>query len=140
MRYSEQTLTFSTNRLAALLGVASSIQKATGWTYVAGVWMERFLACLCWCNIIPVPMQPNLSNNAPTFSWASVSGCACYDDPLTFNLDHQTTIHAAFSRLDFNVIGSSRFDRVTSGTFVKLVGPVLEVRMGALYADENTSC
>jgi len=129
IRYSEQTLTFSTDRLAALLGIASSIQKATGWTYVAGVWRERILACLCWSRVdAPSSMH---SNVAPTFSWASVSGQSLYDNPLTPNPRRQNTIHATFSRLDFENTGSNRFNRVASDTFVELVAPVWEVRMYA---------
>jgi len=136
--YSERELTFSTDRLAALSGIASSIQKATGWTYVAGIWSERVLTCLCWRSITPFSTTSSVTNIdiAPTFSWASVHGPVFHDDPVTTRSPGEITIHTILIRLHFNVVGRNPFDRVASGAFIELEGPVLEVCM---VFDESTS-
>jgi hypothetical protein len=127
--YLERKLSFSSDRLAALSGIALLFQKATGWTYIAGVWSEMILACLCWSSFKDSPL-PGVSNIdiAPTFSWASLTGQAFYLYPAMVYEDHPTTVvHTVFIRHSFIVVGQNPFDRVAPGAFIELEGPLLEV-------------
>ena len=89
-RYAERQFTNPSDRLSALSGVAEEFQRATGDTYVAGMWQSELLAALGWSciSILPNVMQLVRSGTArrwlddvkrtryfvPSWSWASVQG------------------------------------------------------------------
>jgi hypothetical protein len=134
--YSERKLTVNTDRLAALSGIASTIQKATGWTYIAGLWSEKALECLCWSHMSHMKCpSSSLVPIAPTFSWASISGEAFYDNPLALNSNNETTIHSAVIEFNYSVLGRNPFGNVAPSTFIELEGPVLEARL--FFAGNN---
>ncbi|KAI6083048.1 hypothetical protein F4821DRAFT_245538 [Hypoxylon rubiginosum] len=77
--YSERKLTYDTDKLAAMSGVASEIQNMTGNEYFAGIWKEDLLSQLLWKVRDPeysICIQPY---TAPTWSWASINGSISYN-------------------------------------------------------------
>lgn len=138
LNFSGREITFDSDRLAALAGIASTLQKATGWTYIAGIWSTVALPCLAWLNVRPLSMhfdEPKM-DIAPTFSWASAPGQVFYNSPVSMRPSDQITIHTYVIRVCFNAIDRNPFDRVAPGAFIELQGPVLEVGM---IFDEYTS-
>jgi hypothetical protein len=74
--YTHLSLTQSTDRLTAIQGCASQIQRVTGYHYMKGLWKETFIHDMLWypdpkdSNRSP-PRHPGLFAE-PTWSWASV--------------------------------------------------------------------
>jgi len=70
--YSNAALTFQSDRLKAISGVITVIEKHTGWKNMAGLW-EPFL----WRELLWERDQSNLGQStglSPTWSWISISG------------------------------------------------------------------
>ena len=65
--YSECSLTHGSDRLAALLGIASAIQRKTGWDFTAGLWLPYFLRDMLWCTL----HTSTYSGVGPSWSWIS---------------------------------------------------------------------
>jgi hypothetical protein len=75
--YSRTNVTYSTDRLVALSGLARAIQLQTGDDYIAGLWRSSFLRDLCW-EIENLKSSSDISLDtvqyrAPTWSWASLN-------------------------------------------------------------------
>ncbi|KAK2610064.1 hypothetical protein N8I77_003521 [Diaporthe amygdali] len=71
--FSKREVTFERDRLPALAGLAARYREVTGYTYLAGLWLEEMPLSLMWR---PVPRtlhnQQGLANHgAPSWSWAS---------------------------------------------------------------------
>lgn len=86
--YTSRNLTFQSDKLPALSGVISALQKLTGDTCHAGIWRSWFLLGLLWRVQIPdqdiyvfAPKDPVRLQfwRAPSWSWASLEGVGLYD-------------------------------------------------------------
>ena len=71
-KYTSCQLTFSTDRLIALSGIARKINESRPCDYMAGLWSKDLPHCLLWTYWDPSP-QPK-TYIAPSWSWASKSG------------------------------------------------------------------
>jgi len=75
--YSERSLTYPSDKLPAMSGVASFFSsQLPGDKYLAGLWESRLLEELCWhiSNFDKVPSSRPLEYRAPSWSWASIDG------------------------------------------------------------------
>ena len=75
--YSSHALTDLRDKLPALSGLAHEMQKITGYTYLAGIWMEDLHQGLSWTAKDPEEEPPHTQSNeyiAPSWSWASYDG------------------------------------------------------------------
>ncbi|EFQ36147.1 heterokaryon incompatibility protein [Colletotrichum graminicola M1.001] len=79
--FSTRKLSYELDKLPALSGLASVVQKKTGSSYVAGLWKDNFVRDLNWYS--PARTLDKLEDAkakatgaycAPTFSWASANG------------------------------------------------------------------
>lgn len=75
--YSLRKLTVYKDKLPAISGIANTIHKATGATYVAGLWKETLPYSLVWKSKpqdskFQQPMPTD--EGTPSWSWASVDG------------------------------------------------------------------
>lgn len=70
--YTRRELTYGTDRLAALSGIAKAYERSTGKTYLAGNWKEELLSQLSWRRIGRASMT--VSQNQPSWSWVKMSG------------------------------------------------------------------
>jgi hypothetical protein len=71
--YTASGLTFTTDKLAAVAGIARTFQAASGQEYVAGMWKEHVAhGSLLWR--VRTPAVRPAFRGAPTWSWASVDG------------------------------------------------------------------
>jgi len=75
--YSRLLLTFPTDRLPALSGLAKRFAEANGDTYLAGLWANTAITDLLW-HVISTPTARPVKFQAPTWSWASVTGAVSY--------------------------------------------------------------
>ncbi|KAK3951922.1 heterokaryon incompatibility protein-domain-containing protein [Pseudoneurospora amorphoporcata] len=76
--YLETQLTFTTDRLIALAGIAKALEDHAGFTYIAGTWAELHPLDLLWRykdTIVADPERRTVSGtNAPSWSWAAKEG------------------------------------------------------------------
>ncbi|POR37078.1 Uncharacterized protein TPAR_02724 [Tolypocladium paradoxum] len=70
--YSKRDLTFSTDKLPALAGIAKSFSSQAAAKYLCGLWEEHLEQCFFWYLTGSARARP--SGKVPTWSWASVSG------------------------------------------------------------------
>lgn len=134
-RYSVRHLTYSSDRLPALSGLAHEVQRVIQCKYLAGIWECHLLAGLLWqTNQVVRKRQDSRTKGnsvppghgdpqAPSWSWAASEYPVMYSYPGT-----QTTING-ISILDTGIIadGTDPMGRVSSG-WITLNGPVLEMR------------
>ncbi|KAJ5043137.1 uncharacterized protein L3040_004520 [Drepanopeziza brunnea f. sp. 'multigermtubi'] len=71
-QYSRRQLTFASDRLPAIAGVAKQFHRSTGYAYVAGLWKEDLVAGLLWYR--SGHKGAITSSRLPTWSWARFSG------------------------------------------------------------------
>ncbi|KAF2029949.1 HET-domain-containing protein [Setomelanomma holmii] len=70
--YTTRDLTFQSDKLPALSGIAKKVQDMTGLEYLAGLWKEDILAGILWDVIIP--SNELISSTLPSWSWARLEG------------------------------------------------------------------
>lgn len=101
--YSARSMTYRTDRLKALAGLASSIRTATGMISLAGMWQPTLPFDLLWAPTKSRRMFPG-PYIAPSWSWASFNGQvesllhkfrAAYGEPEA--IDHERRIHVEVS-------------------------------------------
>ena len=82
-------LSYMSDMLPAVSGLAYEVQKLTGSAYLAGIWNESpdaFVQNLTWqINASPydvnLPLTPRPSlNGSPSWSWASIVGCVEFEN------------------------------------------------------------
>ncbi|KAH8592560.1 heterokaryon incompatibility protein-domain-containing protein [Bisporella sp. PMI_857] len=80
--YTAAKLTYATDRIAAIAGIALAVQRATNWTYMCGTWYEYLQQQLIWHidstskSKPPGPRPPGM--RVPSWSWLSIHS------PVTF--------------------------------------------------------
>jgi hypothetical protein len=121
--YTRRKLTFTSDRLPALSGLATRFSEALKAPYVAGIWKsDPFIwETLQWTtdwsagNLLPKP-------RAPSWSWASIDGRIVYDDVIP-GCDGVILLGA-----ETQLLRSNPFGEVTGG-FIRLKGVLLKVRL-----------
>ncbi|KAJ9424474.1 heterokaryon incompatibility protein-domain-containing protein [Fusarium oxysporum] len=79
--YSRCALTRPKDRLPALAGLASIIQRRFSDDYLAGLWGFTFIEDLCWVAADGTETKKPPSPRAPSWSWASLDGAVIYIVP-----------------------------------------------------------
>jgi hypothetical protein len=121
-RYSLRQITFESDRLPALGGIARIIQEGSHSNYVAGLWKEDLIKGLCWSissdstDKIVVANE----NKVPSWSWASVSL------PITFLQEEVASFLATINDASCEITGLNPFGNVVGGN-VALKGKLAEV-------------
>jgi hypothetical protein len=81
--YSRRKLTFAQDKLPALAGVASKLAERTGYTYVAGLWLEDLLPTgLLWFRDFATTPLTRPQYRAPSWSWASIDSHVTWSKSL----------------------------------------------------------
>ncbi|KAK4175462.1 putative heterokaryon incompatibility protein [Triangularia setosa] len=125
--YTQQQLTFSTDRGPAILGLAKehmTLTRPKDSTYLSGLWSDSLVGDLAWEVVAVVVVGPSKNNSTaelrlpgPTWSWTTVAGAICMwplhwvDSPTTEVLDIlQSPSFPATSARSVSVadLGSSR--------------------------------
>ncbi|PMD40315.1 HET-domain-containing protein [Hyaloscypha variabilis F] len=77
--YSTRTLTYPTDKLPAIAGLAIEFANLSGDTYLAGQWLSQLPRELLWSTYPSLHLLKPPSYRAPSWSWASV------DNDVTFS-------------------------------------------------------
>ncbi|KAF8847169.1 HET-domain-containing protein [Acephala macrosclerotiorum] len=127
--YSIRELTFESDKLPAVSGVAKQIQGRASSAYLAGLWKENLPMELCWSvDYVSTNSSPILQSEtyiAPSWSWASVNGA------LNFvSLDETAPFTSLVTVLDVDISVSSlnKYGEVQNG-YIMLKGMVSKVRI-----------
>ncbi|MCJ1397977.1 hypothetical protein MMC11_001173 [Xylographa trunciseda] len=119
--YSQRSLTFSTDKLPALSGLAAQFQRITGDRYYAGLWEKDFPHSLCWEASMPYK-RPS-AYLAPSWSWAS------FDSGVTYPLPTNTwKSFIQFLAASSNPLGRNPLGRVSDG-FLRVSALLLQVHV-----------
>ncbi|KAJ8131080.1 hypothetical protein O1611_g2545 [Lasiodiplodia mahajangana] len=91
--YSQKDMTYNTDKLAALAGIASLFGKYLG-RYINGLWEPTFLQDLFWridssfANSYRISTRRAEGSSMPSWSWASITGPVdLYETPNTVGLE-----------------------------------------------------
>lgn len=85
--YWHSKLTYHSDILVALSGIARKVEMLTGLTLAHGLWQELFPFEILWAVRFPVAARD--SSVFPTWSWASIQGSQIYRGFLGLQLDSQ---------------------------------------------------
>jgi hypothetical protein len=122
--YTSRELTFESDKLPALAGVASRLHELTRSAYLAGIWKDNAVLDICFKSRYSGSGKLSHLFRAPTFSWAAFDGPICYDID---SLEAETTFTTlADDHCDLK--GTNTFGAVHHG-FLILHGPVLQARL-----------
>jgi hypothetical protein len=127
--YSIRELTFGSDKLPAVSGVAKQIQERTNSAYLAGLWKENLPMELCWSvDYVSTDSSPILQSEtyiAPSWSWASVNGA------LNFVSHDPRAPFASIVRVldvHVSVSGLNEYGEVQGG-YLLLKGMVSKIRI-----------
>jgi len=70
--YTSRHLTYQSDKLPAISGVAKAFRKITGYTYLAGIWKEDLIAGIAWR--VATPSNDLISPILPSWTWARLKG------------------------------------------------------------------
>jgi hypothetical protein len=88
-KYSMMSLTYPSDKLAAILGVAKMVQSGVRDEYVAGMWRRYLVHQLIWSAKGSRIRPP--AYRAPSWSWASVDGEVWFDE-ISHDLEMEAEI------------------------------------------------
>ncbi|KAL1620279.1 hypothetical protein SLS56_009713 [Neofusicoccum ribis] len=135
--YTSRCLSFPSDKLPAIGGVARVIQRSTGATYLCGLWRETLAGDLLWSKRRKIPSEefsPPLSKGdwTPTWSWASLTGPVEY-----LEAGHsQNSAYPKFQLLESECVplGRDPFGQVKGG-FLRLRSNMLVARLKSTSTD-----
>jgi hypothetical protein len=111
--YSHRNLTFETDKLSAISGLARKIETEAGNSYIVGLWKDDLVAGLLW-----TAGSQDLSRiekyTAPSWSWASTMGSICFRSCLNQHLEDDDL---SVDIIDVNVqtLDGTAYSKVLSG-------------------------
>jgi hypothetical protein len=120
-RYTESYLTYETDRLIALQGIANKLKKTRTGTYSFGTWTDDLPKLLFWIRR-QISVKPKGPKNIPSWSWASRSGSM-----LFWKTEYQFFLHqitATEGGVDIREDGS-----------LKVCAPVQQIRVSPFPAE-----
>ncbi|KAF2792568.1 hypothetical protein K505DRAFT_221470, partial [Melanomma pulvis-pyrius CBS 109.77] len=101
--YSKCELTYGTDKLVALSGVAKLMEQALDDEYCAGLWKSHLITELSWTGpsgIMNLPLRPS-PYRAPSWSWASIDGYISVGD--SYNKDPYKYLEALIDIIDCDI-------------------------------------
>ena len=129
-RYSKRRLTFPSDKLPALSGIAKQLQPLLGPGYFAGLWEQDLLHGLFWEVQLRVYPRRTAEYTAPTWSWASVDGQVFYAGKIDLSKPHAEIIavHCLPS-------GQDPTGQVAQGASITICAELVAVQL--VYDDHN---
>ncbi|KAJ9613925.1 hypothetical protein H2200_002061 [Cladophialophora chaetospira] len=121
-RYMTRKISFQSDKLLAIAGVAKPFAKAANLTWVAGLWKEYMPVSLLWHTVeYSQPYRPD--DQHPTWSWAS---CTSSQINLTISYLKEYLVIAKVLGFDYHTISDDYFSQPTKAVLI-LRAPCLPV-------------
>jgi hypothetical protein len=147
MEYTSRKLTFRSDLLPALSGVAAQMHELQGSTYLAGLWKDHIIEDLCWwtipdhrskrdCKKIADVGYLNLDPNhdtLPTWSWISVQ------QPIAYDVIEQPGVFTSYTSLvasNCTLLSPNPFGQIKDGALI-LAGPTVEGTLTYILTDDR---
>lgn len=122
--YSRRQLTYPSDKLVAIDGIARVLRNGAGGDYIAGLWRNGLESQLLWCTH---KLFEQAEYRAPSWSWASVDG------PVDWNINIKGNTETSVLLKEVAVV-TAAFSRVTRGS-ITLCGVLLTVEFGMMIED-----
>ncbi|KAK0109896.1 hypothetical protein ONS95_002567 [Cadophora gregata] len=126
--YSICSLTYESDKLPSLSGLAQIYAQRTGKTYAAGMWLEEMPSSLLWWNLTPAPQLAQSTqaeqNCIPSWSWASTQAKR---DTVRFLNDHNFELEVL--RAKVNLASTDPYGRVSPGCQLFVKGRLRAARL-----------
>jgi hypothetical protein len=134
MAYSRSKLTFKSDKMIAIAGLAKSLQHPFMGSYLGGMWSNFLLSHLTWSTVpFELGRRPS-AYRCPSWSWASVD--TGVDMPLVpSGLDLRRLFLASVCEAEITPLDSDRFGTLRAG-WIRVLCPLLCVK---LIQGENTA-
>ena len=129
-------LTFESDKLPAISGIASTFQKLTGDEYIAGIWKNDWPRGVLWQTW---PYTKKIQDRAPSWSWAGWDGYMAFEMHSYQTIDNH--LLAKLCQHHIQLTGHNHLGEVRSGS-LRLRGWVIVKnldqisRLGELRLDE----
>ncbi|CAG9941488.1 unnamed protein product [Clonostachys rosea f. rosea IK726] len=107
-QYSETKLTYASDRLPALSGIAARQHEITGDKYLAGLWQKELVPSLLWFSLDNTEMN---ERGAPSWTWASIDGPCSVKEFTKKGGKPQARLLESWTKL----LGPDPFGAVTDG-------------------------
>lgn len=85
-QYSHRRLSYASDKLPALSGLAAEFRNYTGDSYLAGLWKGDLAGGLLWAASTTDRLRRTTEYRAPSWSWASVEGEIYYEGILAWDI------------------------------------------------------
>lgn len=130
-RYGRRKLTYPSDKLPAMSGIAREYSEIFGDSYVAGLWRSSMLGGLAWqsgggCKAVS-------DYRAPSWSWASV------DDAFGGDLNQYWQPLASVFECHVNTEGENPYGRVKCG-WIKIEAPLIPLVFSDTKGPIGTIC
>lgn len=131
--YTRRSLTYSTDVLPALSGLAERWSSKTESEYLGGLWRKDLLRDLLWVSTTP-EQDRELPYLAPTWSWASIQRAVQWIHPghrtdYLVTIDNVNTVCARK--------GQNQFGELITG-WLFLTGPVIRCTISSVIGDNSS--
>lgn len=111
-QYSSKSLTYESDKLPALSGMAQAMQTPSNDQYLAGLWKQTLLLDLCWEVDPEVVGQRTKTYQAPSWSWANLASGVWY---RRIDESEETTYFATVKEAHVELVGENPMGQVRHG-------------------------
>lgn len=147
-QYTALDLTFDTDRLPAIAGVAKQFRRGLeNKKYMAGLWEETLLTGLTWARAVsrtvpfhwqsrvrPLEARPRTSDVGPSWSWISVPGPITY--PSSRYMGNRPGGGADIKEVQFEGDGEREFTALWGGR-ITLHGKLIVVKQRVIHTKDG---
>ncbi|KAF5004242.1 hypothetical protein FDECE_9271 [Fusarium decemcellulare] len=127
MDYTRRNLTYQSDKLAAVAGVAKAFKQERGYRYLAGLWEEDLVRGIMWW-ISDEKSSQIITDELPSWSWARHSG------EIAFLVSPGRETLAKVTDISYEQMG--KFGQVT-GAKLRLGGPMVKAKYRHSEAKAN---
>ncbi|KAK5674383.1 hypothetical protein LTS10_012967 [Elasticomyces elasticus] len=128
--YTECDLSYTSDKLVTIAGIAQMISRVTECRYLAGLWRKDLEHQLMWKVVSPSPTAVRDGTRGPSWSWAAVDGTVTWNrryGRYTGQL-HEIEWLARVVSCETKTITPNLFGQVASGSLV-VSGPLIVLKV-----------
>ncbi|KAK3623540.1 hypothetical protein LTR56_011799 [Elasticomyces elasticus] len=126
--YSECDLSFTSDKLVAVAGIAQMISRVTQCRYLAGLWRKDLEHQLMWKVESPLPAAIKNRTRGPSWSWAAVDGGVTWSRWDGGGEHDEIQWLARIESCKVKSITPDSFGQVASGSLV-ITGPLVVLKV-----------
>jgi Heterokaryon incompatibility protein (HET) len=134
-QYTRRNLTFHSDKLPAISGIAKVFQAKTGCAYIAGIWKEDLIAGIAW--YLKQPSHEIISMALPSWSWARLEGEVSFRSLSTAEAKMQYSSCQLVSVTHRPAGGLNPYGDIADAT-LKVQGRLIQVRYKPPESSDDT--